>query len=244
MVGWPVRVCGTSLALAVHGVGADTQGRAVVTETAARLRFAPFGRMWVAQRRLWRSLVAAVRDERVALVIRRELDAYLERIGSWRTGDGLPIASIELHRLVVVPRVMINGAAYQSIATGLGDLPAISSLEGGAELRDFLFLGLIQEIEAAIARRQPSPERPLPAGRAWNYRLERWVRLAHPLRGTGMARASLCVRGDTPTDHACDAQNRRRADQKLGGLLAVAFAHRSQRNSPSCCFGRLMLIEG
>ena len=101
------------------------------------------------------------------LVIQRELDAYLERIGELAYGDGLPLASVDLHRLVVVPRVLINGAAYQSIATGLGDLPAIASLEGGDELRDFLFLGLIQEIEAGIARRQPSPKHPLPAGKTW-----------------------------------------------------------------------------
>ena len=143
------------------------QGRAVVTETAARVRFALFSRARVAQRRLWRALSAAARDERVVAVIQREIDAYFERVGELAYGDGLPRTSIELHRLVVVPCVMINGAASRSIATRLGAQPVISSLEGGDELRDFFFLGLIQEIEAAIARAQPSPKRPPPAGETW-----------------------------------------------------------------------------
>jgi hypothetical protein len=143
------------------------QGRAVVTAAAARVRFAFFGRARVAQRCLWRALSSAARDERVVAFIQREIDAYFERLGELAYGDGLPRANIDLHRLVVVPRVLVNGAAYRSLATKLCSLPAIRSLEGGEELRDFLFLGLIQEIEAAISRVQPSPKHPLAAGETW-----------------------------------------------------------------------------
>ncbi len=143
------------------------EGRAAVASAAARVRFALFGRERVAQRRLWRGLCAATRDERVVTVIQREIDAYFERVGELAYGDGLPRAAIELHRLVVVPCVMTHSAAYRSIAKKLGTLPAISSLEGGEDLRDFLFLGLIQEIDAAIARVQPSPKRPVPGGETW-----------------------------------------------------------------------------
>jgi hypothetical protein len=145
----------------------SAEGRAVVSETAARVRFALFSRARVAQRRLWHVLSAAARDEGVVAAVQHEIDAYFRRVSELAYGDGLPRASIELHRLVVVPRVMINGAAYRSIATRLGAQPAISSLEGGDELRDFFFLRLIQEIETAVARVQPSPKRPLKTGEAW-----------------------------------------------------------------------------
>jgi hypothetical protein len=143
------------------------QGQSVVTETAARVRFAPFGRAWVARRRLWRALLAAARDERVVLAIQREIDAYFERAGELAYSDGLPVASIELHRLVVVPCVMINGEAHRSMAARLSSVSTISSLEGGDELREFFFLGLIQEIETAIAAAQPSPKTSLQAGKTW-----------------------------------------------------------------------------
>jgi hypothetical protein len=62
---------------------------------------------------------------------------------------------------------MVNGAAHQSMATRLGKESKIAALAGGDELREFLYLGLIREIEEAILRAQPSPKRPLPAGDGW-----------------------------------------------------------------------------
>lgn len=143
------------------------EGRGVVSAAASRVRFALFSRNRVAHRCLWRALAAAARDERVAALIQREVDAYFERLGDLAYRNSLPRAAVELHRLVVVPCVMVNAAAYQSIARTLSAEPAIASLEGGDELREFLFLQLIRQIEAAIAWTQPSPKRPLPAGKTW-----------------------------------------------------------------------------
>jgi hypothetical protein len=142
-------------------------GSAVVAKEASRVRFALFGRAWAARRRLWSALSAAARDEHVGAIIQREIDAYFRRIGELAYGDGLPRAGIDLHRFVVVPRVMVNGAAYRSIATKLSAESRIRSVPGGDDPRDFLYLGLIREIEAAILRAQPSPKRPLTAGDSW-----------------------------------------------------------------------------
>jgi hypothetical protein len=79
----------------------------------------------------------------------------------------LPRSGVNLHRLVVVPRVLLNSAAYRSIRANLDAHPAIASLEGGDALRDFFFLRLIREIHAAIVQAEPSPKRPLAAGDDW-----------------------------------------------------------------------------
>jgi len=147
---------------------ADTPpGRAVVAAVAGQIRFSLLGKERAARRRLWRGLAGAARDERIAAVLRTEVDAYLGRLSQLAYGDGLPRSGVNLHRLVVVPRVLLNSAAYRSIRTNLEAHPAIASLEGGDALRDFFFLRLIREIHAAIVQAEPSPKRPLAAGDDW-----------------------------------------------------------------------------
>jgi hypothetical protein len=126
-----------------------------------------FGKERAARRRLWRGLIAATRTEPVAAMIRAEVDAYLGRLSKLVYSDGLPRSGVNLHRLVVVPRVLVNGAAYRSIATSFGAQPALASLEGSELLREFLFLTLIREMHAAVERAGPSPKRPLAAGADW-----------------------------------------------------------------------------
>jgi hypothetical protein len=147
---------------------ADTpHGRAVVAAVAGQIRFSLLGKERAARRRLWRGLAGAARDERIAAVLQTEVDAYLGRLSQLAYGDGLPRSGVNLHRLVVVPRVLLNSAAYRSIQANLGAHPAIASLEGGDALRDFFFLRLIREIHTAIVQAEPSPKRPLAAGDDW-----------------------------------------------------------------------------
>jgi hypothetical protein len=141
------------------------EGQVVVAAAAARIRFALFGKARAARRRVWSALATAARDEDVIGVIQREVDMYLGRMSDLALGAGLPCAAIELHRLVVVPSVLVNGAAYRSLAKHLGAQPAVASLE--APLRAFFVARLIEEIDAAVARAQPSLKSPLPAGSAW-----------------------------------------------------------------------------
>jgi hypothetical protein len=143
------------------------EGRATVDEAASHGRFAFFARARAA-RRLWRRLVAAARDRNVIVSIQREMDAYLGRLQEFAYADGLPRLSVDLHRLVVVPRVLINGATYGAIAGRLRSERAFASLGRDDDaLRDFFIRTLIDHLDGAIAGTTPSPKRPLAVGNEW-----------------------------------------------------------------------------
>ena len=99
--------------------------------------------------------------------IQSEMDGYLGRLQEFAYADGLPRLSVDLHRIVVVPRVLINGAAYGAIAKRLHSERAFASLEGGDAVRDFFVATLIDHLDGAIAGVMPSPKRPLAAGTDW-----------------------------------------------------------------------------
>jgi hypothetical protein len=141
-------------------------GQATLDQAAAQVRFAFLARARAA-RRLWRQLATAARDPGVVATIQGEMDAYLGRLREFAYADGLPRVSVDLHRLVVVPRVLINGAAYGAIAGKLRSERAFAPLDGDDALRDFFVRMLIQDLDAAIAGATPSPKRPLAVGREW-----------------------------------------------------------------------------
>jgi hypothetical protein len=146
---------------------ATPPGRAAVDAVASRIRFSLFSKTQSARRRIWRQLAEVARDQSVVAAIQGEVQAYLQRLGELAYADGLPRATVSLRRLVVVPRVLLNAAAYRSIERRLNGEPAFESLEGGESLRVFFFQRLIEEVEAAVANAQPSPTRPLAAGTDW-----------------------------------------------------------------------------
>ena len=145
---------------------ATPEGRATLDEAASHARFAFLARAR-ATRRLWRQLAAAARDRDVIVTIQSEMDGYLGRLQEFAYAEGLPRVSVDLHRMVVVPRVLINAAAYGAIARRLQSARAFASLEGGEPLRDFFVLTLIDHLDGAIAGVMPSPKRPLAAGKEW-----------------------------------------------------------------------------
>jgi hypothetical protein len=145
---------------------ATPDGVAAVDSIASRMRI-PFLARRRAARHLWRQLAAAARDLSVAASIQSEADAYLSRLQDFAYADGLPRAGVDLHRLVVVPRVLINGAAHGALLKRLNALGPIAALEGGPALREFLALTLVQHMDLAVAGARPSPKRPLRAGRDW-----------------------------------------------------------------------------
>jgi hypothetical protein len=142
------------------------EGGAVLDEAAAclRLRFLARAR---AARRLWRRLAAAARDTEAVAIIQSEMDAYPGRIQELAYADGLPRAGVDLHRLVVVPRVLVNGAAYGALARRLRSVHAFASLDGGDALRDFFVATLISDADAAIAAAAPTVKRPVAVGSDW-----------------------------------------------------------------------------
>ena len=145
---------------------AAPEGQRVLDAAASRTRFAFLARARAA-RRLWRRLAAAAREPGVVVTIQSEMDGYLGRLQEFAYADGLPRLSVDLHRIVVVPRVLINGAAYGAIAKRLHSERAFASLEGGDAVRDFFVATLIDHLDGAIAGVMPSPKRPLAAGTDW-----------------------------------------------------------------------------
>jgi len=147
---------------------ADTpEGRTVVDPLVSRIRFSLVGRRHTARRRLWRQLVAMARDDAIVAAVQSEAQAYLERLSSFAYADGLPRVGVSLHRLVVVPRVLLNGAAFRGILDKLSACSAFATLEGGDALRDFFILTLIEHVDGVVAAARPTPKRPLPAGESW-----------------------------------------------------------------------------
>jgi hypothetical protein len=49
----------------------------------------------------------------IVAAVQGEAQAYLERLSGFAYADGLPRVGVNLHRLVVVPRVLLNGAAFR-----------------------------------------------------------------------------------------------------------------------------------
>ena len=142
------------------------EGKAAIAAAAGRYRL-----RWLAearaQHRLWKQLAAMARQRAVVVSIQSEADAYPARLQEFAYAEGLPRVGIELHRLVVVPRVLINGAAYGAIARRLHGVPAFTSLDGGDALREFFVLRVIGDLDAAVSGARPSPKRPVAAGKDW-----------------------------------------------------------------------------
>ena len=143
------------------------EGQAAVNQAAARIRFSLLGKTRAAARRLWRQLADTASDPAVVDAIDREVQAYLQRLGELAFAEGLPRCGVDLRRLIVVPTVLLNGAACTAIAKRLKQQPAWASLEGGDALRDFFITTLIGEMEAAVAGARPSPRHPLTADADW-----------------------------------------------------------------------------
>ena len=144
-----------------------TRGHAVVNEIASTIRFALFGKARAARQRLWRGLAAAARDETVVDIVQSEAQVYLKHLGDLAYSDGLPRDTVQCRRLVVVPKVLLNGNAYGAIETRLAGHHAFSSLEGDEALRQFFVLRLVEDMDAGATRLQPTIKNALAAGPGW-----------------------------------------------------------------------------
>jgi hypothetical protein len=116
---------------------------------------------------VWRQLATAAGNPDVVAVIGRETQAYLRRIGELAYADGLPRVGVELHRLVVVPHVLLNAETFRAIEHKLRSQPSFAAIQGGPAVREFFIVRLIEDMMAAVTGARSSPRRPLPAGGAW-----------------------------------------------------------------------------
>ena|SRR5438093_5828186 len=145
---------------------ATPEGQAVLDDAASRARFRFLARARAA-RGLWRRLAQMAREPRVITTLQREMKAYFGRLQQFAYADGLPRLSVNLHRIVVVPRLLINGAAYGAIARSLRGEPAFATLDGGDPVRGFFIRTLVDHLDGAVAGAMPSPARPLTVGKEW-----------------------------------------------------------------------------
>jgi hypothetical protein len=143
------------------------EGYAAIDAAARRIRFSFLGKRRSAARRLWRQLADAARNGSVAAAIAVEVQAYLHRLGELAFAEGLPHSGVDLRRLIVVPIVLLNGAACTAIARRLNQQAGWASLEGGDALRDFFITALVREMQTISAAARPSPASPLPANAEW-----------------------------------------------------------------------------
>ena len=129
--------------------------------------FVFFGKARAAKRRLWRGLTEIARSGPVVAGVQREIDSYLARLDTLVYARDLPCVGIDLHRLVVVPRVFANAIIDRRIDALLKAESAFATLDGCEQLRDWFVLNLIDGIAAALVDARPSLKRPVPAGDDW-----------------------------------------------------------------------------
>ena len=143
------------------------RGVSVVNEAASTIRFALFGKARAARQRLWRGLAAAARDEAVVDIVQSEAQVYLKHLGDLAYSDGLPRDTVQFRRLVVVPKVLLNGNAYGALESRLAVHHAFSGLDGDEALRQFFVLKLVEDLDAGATRLQPSSKNTVAAGAGW-----------------------------------------------------------------------------
>ena len=145
---------------------ATSAGQRTLDAAVARTRFPLFAQARAA-RRLWRQLARAARDHDTIVIVQSEIDAYPGRVRDLTLAEGLPRISVSLHRLVVVPRLLVNAATYGAISRRLKSTHAFASLEARDEVRDLFVTTLVDQLDRAIAATTPSPKRPLAVGLDW-----------------------------------------------------------------------------
>jgi hypothetical protein len=143
---------------------ATHEGSAAVQEAAPQIRFALFGRTGAARRRLARSLWEATSTAAVREAVAEASERY---VGAWTPlayAPSLPRVSIAYRRLVVVPRVMIVWRTASRITTHLAQ--ALDT-EVPDSFRIFFAQWVLANMDHAIQRAGPCPQRPLHAEESW-----------------------------------------------------------------------------
>ena len=143
------------------------EGLSAIDRVAAHVGFAFFGKTYSAQQQIWRQLTRTARTESVAAAVQREVDAALDRLDTFVFADALPGCTVDLRRLIVVPRLFVNGEAYRYIQHAFELQPAVRGLKGGEALRRWFVTTVVDSFTAAVLAMRPSPRHPLPVGDEW-----------------------------------------------------------------------------
>jgi hypothetical protein len=143
------------------------EGLTAIDRVAAHVGFAFFGKTYSAQQQIWRQLTKTARAESVAAAVQREVDAALNRLDTFVFADALPSCMVDLRRLIVVPRLFVNGEAYRRIQHAFDVQPAVRGLKGGEALRRWFVTTVIDSLATAVASMHPSLRHPVPVGEGW-----------------------------------------------------------------------------
>ncbi len=145
-----------------------TQSGAEATDAAADgIRFALLGRRRAARRRLWRHLRSTVSAQPVQSVIRDHARVYQSLLATLAFVEPLPRMTVDLRRVVIVPRLLLNAAAYESLRGRLSAVVDTGTIPGGEALREFLVTTLVDEMDRAFVTGRPRLSRPLPSNEEW-----------------------------------------------------------------------------
>lgn len=142
-------------------------GRDALERLSSRIRFSLFGKSHAARSRAWRQLTTTARAGEARAVLQHEIDTYLARLETLVFASDLPRIGVDLHRLVVVPRLFANGEAYRRIEAALRRLSGFAAADGGDSLREWFAIQVVDGIAAAVAAGRPSMRNPMPAGEGW-----------------------------------------------------------------------------
>ena len=148
-----------------YSAWARTSHGSEIIEARARLdRLRVFARPR-AQRRIWRELERAARRAPLSTAIQLEADQFGSAMVAASHALGLPHRSIALHRLVIVPRVLVAAPTRQAVRRRLSDSESLEALD--SHVRDFFCEQLVMELDAAVAEHRPSIARPVVTQEGW-----------------------------------------------------------------------------
>src|SRR5690606_37389729 len=131
------------------------------------IRFAPLGRIRTARRRLWRELTAAARRRDVSAALQAEAGRYLALMAEIAYAEGLPRVAVELQRLVVVPRCLLNGVMLTAVEQRLLRYDLFPTLPGRSPIYEFFCAQLVHELDRAVLAWRATPRRTLPTSQHW-----------------------------------------------------------------------------
>lgn len=140
------------------------EGSAAIEARARRDRLRVFARAR-AEGRLWRELDQVARREPLSTAIQSAADGFGAAVAAVSHAPGLPMRSIALHRLVLIPRVLVAGHARQALCRRLFDSEPLERLD--PSVREFFCERLLVELDAAIAEHRPSIVRPIMTRDGW-----------------------------------------------------------------------------
>ena len=146
---------------------ASGDGTAAVQAAASQIRFALFGRTRTARRRMRRELWEAVSAPAARASIGAECEPYLTAWAELAYAPSLPRATVDLHRLVVVPRTMILARTLSRATVRLGRVSGDRGVSRIPAFRAFLARRVLSEMDEAIRRAAPAPNRPVYAHESW-----------------------------------------------------------------------------